>query len=84
VKTRKAAGEIRRMVAMDGHEGPKEIGVGPNFLASWETRNSTARGLSSILAATGKSHDWLMDNRNRYRDCGYEEMKPEILPPRGR
>ena len=32
----KAAGEIRKMVAMDGHQGPKEIGVQPEFLA-WLT-----------------------------------------------
>jgi len=29
-------GEIRRIVAHDGHRGPKEIGVGPEFL-SWLT-----------------------------------------------
>lgn len=29
---RKALGEIRKMVAMDGHEGPKEIHVQPEFL----------------------------------------------------
>jgi glucose-fructose oxidoreductase len=29
-------GEIRKMVVHDGHEGPKEIGVGPEF-ASWLT-----------------------------------------------
>ena len=26
-------GEVRRIVAHDGHKGPKEIGVGPDFLA---------------------------------------------------
>jgi len=29
-------GKIRKMVAMDGHQGPKEIGVGPEFLG-WLT-----------------------------------------------
>ena len=29
----KAAGEIRKMVAMDGHQGPKEINVPPEFFA---------------------------------------------------
>jgi predicted dehydrogenase len=29
-------GEVRRVVVHDGHEGPKEIGVGPEFL-SWLT-----------------------------------------------
>ena len=36
IKEQNAAGEIRRMVAMDGHEGPKEIHVQPEFLA-WLT-----------------------------------------------
>src|SRR5579884_1140341 len=35
----KQAGAIRRVVAMDGHEGPKEIGVQPEFLA-WLTEPS--------------------------------------------
>ena len=34
IKERKAAGEIRKMVAMDGHQGPKEIHVQPEFF-SW-------------------------------------------------
>ena len=32
----KAIGDIRKMVAHDGHQGPKEIGVNPEFLA-WLT-----------------------------------------------
>ncbi len=32
----KALGDIRKMVAHDGHQGPKEIGVNPEFLA-WLT-----------------------------------------------
>lgn len=32
----RAGCDIRRIVAMDGHEGPKEIGVGPEFLG-WLT-----------------------------------------------
>lgn len=36
VKTDKSIGEIRKIVAHDGHEGPKEIGVSKEFL-SWLT-----------------------------------------------
>src|ERR1035438_6546907 len=36
IKEQNAVGEIRKMVAMDGHEGPKEIHVQPEFL-SWLT-----------------------------------------------
>jgi len=32
MKSEGAGGPIRKMVAMDGHFGPKEIGVGPEFL----------------------------------------------------
>jgi predicted dehydrogenase len=32
----KAIGEIRKIVVHDGHQGPKEIGVGPEFLG-WLT-----------------------------------------------
>src|SRR5205823_13235449 len=33
VKEQKAAGDIRKMVAMDGHQGPQEIHVQPEFFA---------------------------------------------------
>jgi predicted dehydrogenase len=33
---RNALGEVRKLIAHDGHRGPKEIGVGPEFLA-WLT-----------------------------------------------
>lgn len=36
IKTDKSIGEIRKIVAHDGHEGPKEIGVSKEFL-SWLT-----------------------------------------------
>jgi predicted dehydrogenase len=36
MKTDAVGGAIRKMVAMDGHPGPKEIGVGPEFLG-WLT-----------------------------------------------
>ena len=33
MKEQKAGGDIRKMVAMDGHQGPKEINVQPEFFA---------------------------------------------------
>src|SRR5436190_1506409 len=36
IHEQKAAGEIRKMVVMDGHQGPKEINVQPEFFA-WLT-----------------------------------------------
>ncbi|MBC8165345.1 MAG: Gfo/Idh/MocA family oxidoreductase, partial [Bryobacteraceae bacterium] len=59
----KTAGEIRRMVAMDGHQGPKEIGVPPEFL-SWLTdpaRNG-AGALFDFGCYGANLMTWLMDN----------------------
>jgi predicted dehydrogenase len=47
MKEQKAAGEIRRMVAMDGHQGPKEINVQPDFLAF--LRNPALNGAGALF-----------------------------------
>lgn len=60
----KTAGSIRRMVAEDGHEGPKEIGVEPEFLA-WLTdpvRNG-AGALFDFGCYGANLMTWLMDNQ---------------------
>jgi predicted dehydrogenase len=58
------AGEIRRMVAADGHQGPKEIGVGPEFL-SWLTDpvKNGAGALFDFGCYGANLMTWLMDNR---------------------
>jgi len=64
VKEQKAVGEIRRMVAMDGHQGPKEINVQPEFLA-WLTdpvRNG-AGALFDFGCYGANLMTWLMDNQ---------------------
>ena len=55
MKERKAGGEIRKMVAMDGHEGPKEIGVGPSSSTGSPTRCATAPARSTISGATART-----------------------------
>jgi predicted dehydrogenase len=57
-------GEIRRLVAMDGHEGPKEIGVGPEFL-SWLTDpvKNGAGALFDFGCYGANLMTWLFDNR---------------------
>ena len=47
-----ALGDIRKVVVHDGHSGPKEIHVAPEFLAWLIDPNSTAQALSSISAVT--------------------------------
>jgi predicted dehydrogenase len=60
----RAGGEIRRMVAMDGHQGPKEINVQPEFLA-WLTDpvKNGAGALFDFGCYGANLMTWLMDNQ---------------------
>jgi len=64
IKEQKAAGDIRRMVAMDGHQGPKEINVQPEFL-SWLTDpvKNGAGALFDFGCYGANLMTWLMDNQ---------------------
>jgi predicted dehydrogenase len=64
IKEEKAAGDIRKMVAMDGHEGPKEIRVQPEFLA-WLTDpvKNGAGALYDFGCYGANLMTWLMDNQ---------------------
>jgi predicted dehydrogenase len=64
VKERHAAGDIRKMVAMDGHQGPKEIGVGPEFLG-WLTDpvKNGAGALFDFGCYGANLMTWMMDNQ---------------------
>ncbi len=64
MKEQKAAGDIRRMVAMDGHQGPKEINVQPEFLA-WLTDpvKNGAGALFDFGCYGANLMTWLMDNQ---------------------
>ncbi|HXA50035.1 MAG TPA: Gfo/Idh/MocA family oxidoreductase [Candidatus Acidoferrum sp.] len=64
MKEEKAAGDIRRMVAMDGHQGPKEINVQPEFL-SWLTdpAKNGAGALFDFGCYGANLMTWLMDNQ---------------------
>jgi predicted dehydrogenase len=79
-KQEKAAGRIRKMVAMDGHAGPKEIGVGPDFL-SWLTdpvRNG-AGALFDFGCYGANLMTWMMDNQRPLRViASVKRNKPEI------
>lgn len=60
----KAAGEIRRLVAMDGHQGPKEIHVQPEFLA-WLTDpvKNGAGALFDFGCYGANLMTWMLDNQ---------------------
>jgi predicted dehydrogenase len=81
-KEEKAAGRIRKMVAMDGHQGPKEIGVGPEFF-SWLTdpvRNG-AGALFDFGCYGANLMTWMMDNQRPLRVvASVKRNKPEIYP----
>jgi scyllo-inositol 2-dehydrogenase (NADP+) len=64
IKERNATGEIRKMVAMDGHNGPKEINVQPEFLA-WLTDpvKNGAGALFDFGCYGANLMTWLMDNQ---------------------
>jgi predicted dehydrogenase len=64
VKQQKSAGDIRKMVAMDGHEGPKKINVPPEFFA-WLTDpvKDGAGALYDFGCYGANLMTWLMDNQ---------------------
>jgi predicted dehydrogenase len=64
IHEQKAAGEIRKMVAMDGHQGPQEINVQPEFLA-WLTDpvKNGAGALFDFGCYGANLMTWMMDNQ---------------------
>jgi glucose-fructose oxidoreductase len=77
-----AIGEIRKVVAHDGHEGPKEIGVGPEFLA-WLTdpKLNGAGALFDFGCYGADLMTWLMDGRRPDSVTAVtQQIKPDIYP----
>jgi predicted dehydrogenase len=80
VKEQQAAGGIRKMVAMDGHQGPKEIGVGPEFLA-WLTDpvKNGAGALFDFGCYGANLMTWMMDNQRPSAVTALTQtVKPQI------
>ncbi len=83
VKERKAIGEIRRMVAMDGHPGPKETHVQPEFLA-WliDPAKNGAGALFDFGCYGANLMTWLMDNQRPIAVTAITQTeKPDIYAP---
>src|SRR5207249_4004841 len=75
-----AAGDIRKMVAMDGHSGPKEIGVGPEFLG-WLTDpvKNGAGALFDFGCYGANLMTWMMDNQRPLAVTALtQQVKPDI------
>jgi predicted dehydrogenase len=77
-----AIGEIRKVVVHDGHEGPKEIGVGPEFLA-WLTdpKLNGAGALFDFGCYGADLMTWLMDGRRPDTVTAVtQQIKPDVYP----
>jgi predicted dehydrogenase len=77
-----AIGEIRKIVVHDGHGGPKEIGVGPEFL-SWLTDPKLNGGgaLFDFGCYGADLATWLMDGRRPDSVTAVtQQIKPDVYP----
>ncbi len=82
LKEQHAAGEIRKMVALDGHRGPKEIGVGPEFLG-WLTDpvKNGAGALFDFGCYGANLMTWMMDNQRPLTVSAVtQQIKPDVYP----
>ncbi len=79
-KQQHAAGEIRKMVAMDGHQGPREIHVQPEFFA-WLTdpAKNGAGALFDFGCYGANLMTWMMDNQRPLSVTALtQQIKPQI------
>jgi hypothetical protein len=77
VKQQRGAGEIRRMVAMDGHEGPQEIKVPPEFFAWLTDPVKDGGGALYDFGCYGANlMTWLMDGAAGLGDRGETRSRP--------
>jgi predicted dehydrogenase len=75
-----ALGEVRKVVVHDGHNGPKEIGVEPEFLA-WLTdpRRNGGGALFDFGCYGADLMTWLMDGRRPLAVSAVtQQIKPQI------
>jgi predicted dehydrogenase len=82
LKEQHAAGDIRKMVALDGHSGPKEIGVEAEFL-DWLTDPVKDGGgaLFDFGCYGANLMTWLMDGeRPRSVTAITQQIKPAVYP----
>jgi glucose-fructose oxidoreductase len=77
-----AIGGIRKIVVHDGHQGPKEIGVGPEFLAWLIDPKLNGGGALFDFGCYGADLvTWLMDGRRPNSVTAItQHIKPDIYP----
>jgi predicted dehydrogenase len=82
LKEKKAAGDIRKMVALDGHSGPKAINVQPEFLdwLSDPVRNG-AGALFDFGCYGANLMTWMMDNQRPIAVTAItQQFQPAVYP----
>jgi len=82
MKERGAAGEIRKMVALDGHSGPKKINVQPEFFG-WLTDpvKNGAGALFDFGCYGANLMTWLMDNQRPIAVTAVtQQFQPDVYP----
>jgi predicted dehydrogenase len=77
-----AIGEIRKVVVHDGHFGPKEINVAPEFLAWLTDPKLNGGGASFDFGCYGANlMTWLMDGRRPDAVTAVtQHLKPDVYP----
>jgi predicted dehydrogenase len=81
-KERRAAGEIRKMVALDGHPGPKKINVQPEFF-DWLTDpvKNGAGALFDFGCYGANLMTWMMDNERPLAVSAVtQQFQPDTYP----
>jgi len=78
----KAIGDIRKVVVHDGHRGPREIGVGPEFLAWLTDPGLNGAGALFDFGCYGADlMTWLMDGRRPDTVTAVtQQIKPDLYP----
>jgi predicted dehydrogenase len=81
-KERGAAGEIRKMVALDGHQGPKKIKVEPEFFDWLSDPDRNGGGALFDFGCYGANlMTWLMDNHRPLAVTAVtQQFQPESYP----
>jgi len=78
----RAMGEVRKVVVHDGHRGPREIGVGPEFLAWLTDPGLNGGGALFDFGCYGADlMTWLMDGRRPDTVTAVtQQIKPDVYP----
>ncbi len=82
IKEQRTAGAIRKMVALDGHSGPKAINVQPEFLAWLSDPVKNGAGALFDFGCYGANlMTWLMDNARPVAVTAVtQQFQPQVYP----